>query len=180
MSFSVKKGTELLHCIKDERFERQLKRFCVEYIPPVRLVSISTTHNLRSGVFSWQDTMTLLCPQRLTFGKTETIKPKEKLNGHEAPIVVKVEKKEVTKPDAKPTPPPMEKKQDSIQRRCNQAKTNPKANRKNKKHHVRNIPIIWALMKTIFFNSNQLNKQLLWKTMLLHKKQKRSFPNSQL
>lgn len=102
-------GAELLHCIKDEWFEQQLKRFHVEYIPPVKVVSISATHSLRSGVFSWIDTMTLLCPQRLTPGKTETINTKEKPNGRKAPAVVKVEKKEETKPEAKPTPLPVEK-----------------------------------------------------------------------
>lgn len=118
-------GAELLHCIKDEWFEQQLKRFHVEYIPPVKVVSISATHSIRSGVFSWKDTMMLLCPQRLAHRKTETIKPKEKPNGHKAPAVVKVEKKEETKPEAKPAPPPVEK-QSKIRFRDDVIKPKPK------------------------------------------------------
>lgn len=111
-------GAELLHSIKDEWFEQQLKRFHIEYIPPVKVVSISATHILRLGVFSWKDTMTLLYPQRVTSGKTESTKPKAKMDEQKAPIVVKVEKKEEskqeakpeTKPEAKPAPSQVEKR----------------------------------------------------------------------
>ena len=120
-------GAELLHCIKDEWFEQQLKRFRVEYIPPVKVVSISATHSLRSGVFSWKDTMTLLCAQRLTPGKTETIKPKEHPIERKTPVVVKAKptppqvekqskirfKDDVIKPKPKPTQKPIEQKQEA-------------------------------------------------------------------
>lgn len=53
-------GAELLHCVRDEWFEQQLKRFHVTFVPVVKEVSVSATHRLKMGVFSWKDTMTLL------------------------------------------------------------------------------------------------------------------------
>lgn len=90
-------GAELLHCVRDEWFEQQLKRLHVEYIPPVKVVSISATHSMRYGMFSWKDTMTLLRPQRLMPGETEPIKPKE---------MIKPSIKPTIKPEATPAPKP--------------------------------------------------------------------------
>lgn len=114
-------GAELLHCVRDEWFERQLKRFHVEYIPPVKVVSISATHSMRYGMFSWKDTMTLLRPQRLVPRETEpiTIKPKE---------MIKPSIKPTIKPEAEPTPKPEVKQE---------AKPKPKPYQEEKRNRIR-------------------------------------------
>ncbi len=88
-------GAELLHCVRDEWFEKQLIRFRIAYFPPIRVVSFSATHELRSGVFNWKDTMTLLRPQRLTQAKTEPAK---------RPMKAKPVAKQETKLEVKPAP----------------------------------------------------------------------------
>lgn len=128
-------GAELLHCVRDEWFEQQLKRFHVEFIPPIKVVSISATHNMRFGLFSWKDSMTLLCPQRLVPGITEPIKPKEMIKPSIKPTIgpeVKPTPKPEVKQEVKPKPQ-QEERRDKIRFKDDEIKIKPTPKPKEQK-----------------------------------------------